>query len=268
MERTFHPRPFKQPFDGVSRYWFADNAVSTHLVNALNLFFPDGERFFVRAVRRFEKQVEDPELRAQIRHFYAQEVRHAHAHERWFDSLREQGYPIDGMVNAVAKVLKGPRANQRELALSITVALEHYTAVMADLVYTDPYFKRMDPAMRSLLMWHAAEEIEHKAVAFDVMKKLRPSYALRMAGFTVATVGLLGFWAVGTGVLLRHDKLPMRRLLRDAREVWDNGIIGEKIFLRALRTYMAADFHPMKLEDDPQVAEFLKRFEEELARAA
>jgi predicted metal-dependent hydrolase len=272
MERTFHPRPFKQPFDGVSRHWFGGNAVATHLVNAINLFFPDGERFFVRSVRRFEKQIDDPELRAQIRHFYAQEVRHAHAHERWFDSLREQGYAIDGMVEAVAKVLKGKLPNQPELALSITVALEHYTAVMADLVYTDPFFARMDPAMRTLLMWHAAEEIEHKAVAFDVMKALRPSYALRMAGFTVATLGLLGFWGVGTAVLLRHDhrvgQLSLGKLWRDAREVVANGILGEKIFFRALRSYMATDFHPLQKEDDPAVAEFLARFEQELARAA
>src|SRR4051812_8517469 len=114
MERTFHPRPFKRPFDDVSRHWFAGNAVATHLVNAINLFFPDGERFFVRSVRRFEKDIRDPELRAQIRHFYAQEVRHANAHERWFDSLREQGYPIDGMVKAVAKVLKDRRSNHPE----------------------------------------------------------------------------------------------------------------------------------------------------------
>jgi predicted metal-dependent hydrolase len=268
MERTFHPRPFKKPFDDVSRHWFADNAVATHLVNAINLFFPEGERFFVRSVRRFEKEIQDPELRAQIRHFYAQEVRHAHAHERWFDSLREQGYPIDGMVKAVTRVLKDRRPNHPELALSITVALEHYTAVMADLVYTDPFFARMDPAMRSLLMWHAAEEIEHKAVAFDVMKKLRPSYALRMSGFFVATVGLIGFWGVGTAVLLKHDRLPLSKLWRDMREVLSNGILGRKIFFSALRSYMAFDFHPMQKQDDPAVAEFLSKFEEELARAA
>jgi predicted metal-dependent hydrolase len=268
--RSYNARPFRHSFAEVPRHWFAQNAVSTHLVNAINLFFPEGEMFFVRAVRHFEKEIDDPALRAEIRAFYAQEGRHAHAHERYFDALRAHGYEIDGLVRAVTWLLRGgARATHSPtLALSITAALEHYTAVMAELMYVDPYFKQLDPTMRELLLWHAAEEIEHKAVAFDVLAKVRPGYANRMAGFLVATPFLAAMWLAGTVSLVRQDKLPLSRVLRDVSEVLRHEIMGRKIFLRALVTYVDPSFHPLTNDNYAMVRDYLERFEAELERKA
>jgi predicted metal-dependent hydrolase len=268
--RSYNARPFRRSFDEVPRHWFADNAVSTHLVNAINLFFPEGEMFFVRAVRHFEKDIEDPALRAEIRAFYAQEGRHANAHERYFESLREHGYEIDGLVRAVTWLLRGggKAMHSPTLALSITAALEHYTAVMAELMYLDPYFAQMAPPMRELLLWHAAEEIEHKAVAFEVLARVRPGYFNRLAGFVVATPLLAAMWGAGTVSLVRQDKLPLSRVLRDLREVLGHKIMGRKIFLRALLTYIDPKFHPLTNDNYGMVREYLEKFEAELAKKA
>jgi predicted metal-dependent hydrolase len=221
-------------------------------------------------VRHFEKEIDDPALRAEIRAFYAQEGRHANAHERYFETLRAQGYEIDKLVRAVRWLLRGGAkvATNPTLALSITVALEHYTAIMAELMYVDPYFKELDQPMRELLLWHAAEEIEHKAVAFDVLAKVRPGYFNRMAGYLVATPFLAAMWGWGAVSLLRQDELPLSKILRDVGEVLRHNIMGRKIFWRTFATYIDPSFHPLENDNYAMVREYLERFEAELAREA
>lgn len=262
--RTLHTRTFRKSFDDVPRDWFAGNTVATQLVNSINLLFPEGERFFVRSVRRFEKEIDDPELRAQMRGFYAQEGQHANAHERYFKAMSAQGFNIDPMVRLAERLLR-PRLLSPQMCLSITVALEHYTAVMAELMYTDPFFARMEEPVRSLLLWHAAEEIEHKAVAFDVMKQINPSYSLRLGGYAFATLALMLVWGAGTVSLLEQSKTPFRKLIRDGAEVLGNGILGRKIFFRALAQYVRPSFHPLTRDNFSLVRHYLEEFEREAA---
>jgi predicted metal-dependent hydrolase len=270
IERTFRPRNYRRAFEQIPRHWLAGSAFGTHLVNSLNLLFPAGERFFVKSVRHFEGQISDPALRRQIKSFYAQEGRHSHAHERYFATMREHGLEFDGITRSLEWLLH--RAAQRvihpKLRLSVTVALEHYTAIMAEVAFTEPYLAQMHPTMREFLLWHAAEEIEHCAVAFDVMHEIDPSYALRLAGFVVATVGLLGYWSVGTTSLLRQDKVPIGQIVREAREFIDREIAGRQVFFRAAREYISPDFHPLDRDSHALITEFLTRFELEHAKAA
>ena len=52
--------------------------------------------------------------------------------------------------------------------LAVTMALEHYTAMMAAEFLANPqHFADSDPEVRDMWRWHAVEEIEHKGVAFD-----------------------------------------------------------------------------------------------------
>lgn len=250
-----HTRTFRKSFHDVPRDWFAGNTVATQLVNSINLLFPEGERFFVRSVRRFESEIDDPELRAQMRGFYAQEGQHANAHERYFKAMREQGFDIDALVKLAERLLR-PRLLSKEMCLSITVALEHYTAVMAELMYTDPFFARMEEPVRSLLLWHAAEEIEHKSVAFDVLQKIDPSYRLRILGLVYSTVTLSGFWIWGAVTLMRQDKLGWRRIRGEMTELRKQDPIIKRVFLRGIREYLRRDFHPSQNDDAHLAAEW------------
>jgi predicted metal-dependent hydrolase len=261
-ERSVRVRPFRRGFDGVGRHWFGGNAVATHLVNGLNLLFPSGERFFIRAVRHYESRIDDPALRRQIRGFYAQEGHHGHAHERFFEALREQGYAIDRPLRFIDALLHrvAPRTMPPALRLSITVALEHYTALMAELPFDHPYFARIDPAVRELLLWHAAEEIENKAVAFDVLRTVAPGRAVRLAGMAVATAFLLPIWGTITLSLIAQDDLPLSRLAAELRELAGERFVVE-LFANALRDYLPADFHPLQRDSYPRVVEFLRGFE-------
>jgi predicted metal-dependent hydrolase len=242
------PRAMEFDLDDLPRHWMAGLPVSTAIGNALHLIFPMGERFFVRAVRHYMGAIEDPTLREQIRGFFGQEGRHAHEHERVFEILRAQGYDIDTFLRAYKRVAFDfiERISPPALRLSVTAALEHYTAIMAEGALTDQgTLAVVHPKMQRLLRWHAAEEIEHKAVAFDVLKQVRPSYALRMAGMALATTLLGAFWLAGAVMLMRQEKdLSLREALRQLRATQEREPILRRVFLRGLREYLRPSFHP------------------------
>jgi predicted metal-dependent hydrolase len=243
------PRKVSPAFAGVPRHWFAGNPVATHIANGVNMLFPQGERFFVRSVKHFLDRVEDPELRAQVKGFFGQEGRHASAHDDYNDHLRSQGYRIDRFLAIHDKLVYQwlEKVTPAELRLAATAAAEHYTAIMAEGAFTGDDFATAHPVMRELLLWHAAEEIEHKSVAFDVLATVNPSYRLRLAGLVYAT-GLLGLsWLTASLMLMRQDGLSLaqiRRALRDLRAAGGREPIARRVFGRGIREYLRRDFHP------------------------
>jgi hypothetical protein len=258
------PRPRSAPvsFDeGIPRRWFADLAVPSHIVNGANLLFPAGERFFVRSVRHYLDQIEDPHLREQVKGFFGQEGRHAQAHERFFEVMEAQGYDIAGFLATYERIAYGmiEPVSTPELRLAVTVALEHFTAIMAENVFREGLLELAHPTMKGLLLWHAAEEIEHRAVAFDVLKAVAPSYPLRMAGLAMATLMLSGFWIAATGMLLQQDwKKGERGSFRAFRKVDKRGTIAERVFARGIKEYIRRDFHPSQNDVDGLASSYLK----------
>ncbi len=268
------PRTMGFEFDEgrIPRHWVAGAAVPTQMANALHLIFPMGERFFVRSVRHFEKQIADPELRANIKGFYAQEGKHAHEHERVFTMLERQGYDVKGFLAIYKKIAYEwiEKYSPARLRLAATSALEHYTAIMAENALTHPeLLGRMHPDMQALLTWHACEEIEHKAVAYDVLQAIAPSYPLRVAGMFMATMTLIGFWALGSVMLLRQEPgMTLREGLRQLRAAMTVNPLGRRVFLRGLREYLRRDFHPWQTNNLALARQALARVEAELKGAA
>ncbi len=233
-------------FDDVPRHWFYGSPVASHLVNGLNLIFPAGERFFIRSVRRYLDRIDDPALLAEVRAFIGQETRHGMEHERYFARLEEQGYAIrpflewyERMAYKVIEPLAPP-----ELRLSTTVALEHFTAMLAERALNDGLLENADPAMQDLLRWHACEELEHKAVAFEVLQRVNPSYALRIAGLAVGTSVLVLFWLAGAASLLRQEPPGQRVRPGELGEVRRRNPLANGDLARAFLEYLKPGFHP------------------------
>jgi predicted metal-dependent hydrolase len=128
--------------------------------------------------------------------------------------------------------------------LAATAACEHLTASMADEVLAHDRLRDADPAMRELLQWHVAEEIEHKAVAYDVLQRVAPSYWLRVLGLFIAVTMLGIFWTVGTLMLIRQDRLSWRELRAANADLPRLRPFEPRNFLRALRDYVRPSFHP------------------------
>lgn len=160
---------------------------------ALSPFFPEGEKFFIRSVRHFSAAADDDaSLSADIRGFIGQEAMHGREHAAYNRALDEAGLPARAVENFVRKDLHwterrfSPRA-----CLAITVALEHFTAIMASALLAQPAaLKGGDDRMVALWRWHAIEETEHKAVAFDLYRRVAPGwrgYLLRVGMFLISS---------------------------------------------------------------------------------
>jgi predicted metal-dependent hydrolase len=255
-------RRMRFPFATASipKHWMWGSVLGTHLANSLNLIFPAGERFFVRAVRDHLDQIDDEELMSRVRAFFGQEGAHAHEHERFFSVLREQGFDIDAFLVPYQRI--GYDWLEPHIApvvrLSITAALEHFTASFAEDALTDPAFEQIEPTMRDLLRWHAAEEIEHKSVAYDVLMAVNPSYGLRMAGLGMATLLLGGWWFYGAIVLIRQDPAATagRVATEYLRGLRERRMPGRRM-ARAMTSYVRRGFHPSMIPNDQLAADYL-----------
>lgn len=197
--------------------WHPQGNQTGHLFNGLSITFPNGERHFVHSVRHYMErmQQEAPQLMEQIRGFMGQESIHGREHERWNQAMAAAGYPVDALERIVGKVLDGfvyklPPVVQ----LANTVAAEHLTAIGAGLMLSNPkVLESVDPKAAAFWRWHAIEETEHKAVAYDVYrtvatKDLGPVGAYLVRVTTMLLASIL-FNATGTAfqlVLVAHDR--------------------------------------------------------------
>ena len=277
-------------FSKVPRHWFAGSAAATHVVNGVNLLFPAGERFFVRSVLRYVSRLDEEgkkDLVARARGFFGQEGRHAGAHEKFFDTMRDQGYEIDGFLAWYDRVAYRfiEKNSPHALSLAVTVALEHFTAILAEDALRDDaaILEHAHPELRRLLAWHAVEELEHKSVAFDVLAAVHPSYALRIAGLALGTACLGGFWLAATKDLLEQDGLTLRDAARDLTRLRTNPrdrgkqgkaaerigqSIGYRVFLRGILQYMRPGFHPDDKDHRSLIERTLAELEKEGVVAA
>jgi hypothetical protein len=250
------PRRMDFPFDAdaIPRRWFAGKALPTHVANGLNLLFPAGERFFIRSVRHYADRIDDPNLRARVRGFYEQEGHHAREHQRFFEIMEAQGLRIRPFLRWYERVgyeWLEKRIFSCEMALSTTVAAEHFTATLADRALSQDFLDHAHPVMAALLKWHAAEEIEHKSVAFDVLQLVNPSYRLRVQGLLLATTTLLSFWAIATVMLLRQERVTLRQLRRELHEMRSAGHSLDRTIRSAFVDYLRRDFHPSQIPNEP-----------------
>ncbi|MEQ9319757.1 MAG: metal-dependent hydrolase [Polyangiaceae bacterium] len=249
-----HPRRVAFEYASLPKHWLAGDAIATHFANGINLLFPHGERFFVRSVQKHLHRIDDPTLRADAKAFFGQEGTHAREHERFFDVLRDQGYEIDDFLRRYEGIASAiERRMPDALQLAVTAASEHYTALLGHAALTNGLFETAHPTVRDLLLWHAAEEIEHKAVAFDVLQATNPSYALRMAGMALGSTMLVAFWLAATARLLRQDGYGLREIAAAFRGFGANDQMGLRALGRGIAMYARRDFHPWQ-EDDLHLA--------------
>lgn len=190
---------FNIPADKIND-WHRDGKHVALFLNTLSMFFPEGERFFIDSVRHYRDKglITDKRLLKQVRAFIGQEAMHGREHEEYNEAGAASGLPIREQEELVVKVLDVARKLPMPMQLGATIALEHYTAIMADGLLRDPeLIKGSDPNMVALWNWHALEETEHKSVAFDVYREVMGNtplaYVNRVVAMVLATVI---FWAL------------------------------------------------------------------------
>lgn len=267
-ERSFPVRRisfFDADVAEVPHFFMNGDIVMSHIVATLSSLFPEGEDYFVRSVRHYRDQITDPVLKKQVSGFIGQEAIHGREHRAFNDRLSEMGFLTRTIDRFTGKRLKfDEKMSPPKVRLAVTAALEHYTATLAEVLLADERAQEMfsEDEVRHLLMWHAIEESEHKAVAFDVYKACVDDEKVRTRVMNIITVGFVGTSAIWSLIGIALDPEARRRpgkVLRDLAKVKDSPWLTKEV-RRRIRDYNRPDFHP----DDHDSSELLERWRDEL----
>ena len=252
-------------FASVPRHFAADgDLVTSHFIAALSALFPEGENFFIRSVKHYRDQVTDPRLKEQVSGFIGQEVVHGREHGAFNQHLAALGYPS---LRVDALLRKGLQFRSRRIApianLASTAALEHFTATLAEHVMTNEETRQAmgHDAVRDLFVWHALEESEHKAVAFDVYRTVGGSERLRIVTMKLVRYSFVIGLVIQMAASLARDRMTYRPgvLRASLRRFRRQPIVGREVW-EQLKQYERRGFHP----DDRPTQDLIARWREQL----
>jgi uncharacterized protein len=150
-----------------TRWWLNNDPIATAFYNALSVTFPKGEAFFIESVKA-HRDGTPPKLAEEIRSFTMQEVMHSREHLAFNRRVVDSGYDVTLLEKRVDDILELVKKRRPIINLAATMALEHFTAILArELLENPKHLKGAEQEAGDLWRWHALEEIEHKAVAYD-----------------------------------------------------------------------------------------------------
>ena len=243
------------------RWWNGGDPVATALYNALSATFPKGEAFFVESVRKFRDDA-PPKLAAEIKAFTTQEVMHSREHVAFNRRAHDAGYDLKPLEDRVDWRLEFVRSKPPIASLAATMALEHFTAIIAhELLRDRRHLGSCDAETAAMWRWHAIEEIEHKGVAYDTWLHATRHWPRFKRWIVKAKVMLLvtrNFVidrTLGSLELLRQDGLTGPRVW--ARLFWfafGRPGMMRKVFA-AWASFFMPGFHPWNHDDRALIAD-------------
>ncbi|RAU19837.1 metal-dependent hydrolase [Nitrincola tibetensis] len=256
IESPIFIRNIHFPIQDVKQHdWFEGDPLRTSYCDALSVLFPAGERFFIKSVKHYLDKIEDPDFREEVRRFCIQEAFHTREHEAYNAQLASYGYDVEKMEARVIKALG--RVKSPIVQLAFTVAIEHLTATLSYLILKDPkVLAKVTPVYRDLWTWHALEEMEHKAVAFDVYqlvtRNLSPwkRYMLRVGALFAVTIDIHRMLLINFNEMLTHrgESKGPKMWLKSAWSLFGNPGYYRRVIFHYLRFY-SPFFHPWKGDD-------------------
>jgi predicted metal-dependent hydrolase len=219
-------------------------------------------------VREFRDQITDPKLLQEVKDFTRQEAQHSMVHRQYNDRLKAQGVDIDGITRDLEQDLTVEAAKMLTPVqrLAVTAALEHLTSMMCTCFFERrDLLESSDPRVRAMYAWHAIEEVEHKAVAFDVLTKVaKAGYLRRNIPMFLVTFG----FPFTVARILNH-MLEVDGFSRWQRaKLWAQGLWWfykpGGLFMPTLgyyASYYKPGFHPWKVKEMPSYGTWLSTFE-------
>ena len=169
--------------------WHSNNPFISHFYNGMSIMFPEGEKFFMDSVRYYQHKVDDAELKACIKHFFMQEGQHTKAHIQYNDLLEKTGHDLKKLEHYTIHGSEIYHKKHPLTQLALVASFEHFTAILANsfLGNSSLFFKNSDPEFTRIWLWHSAEELEHKSVAYDLYLHMGGGYFRRCYAMCLAT---------------------------------------------------------------------------------
>jgi uncharacterized protein len=241
------PDRFEFPAD-LDPVWNRRRPELSCAANALSLLMPYAEPYVIRSTRRAMDRLEGA-VRTEASAYIAQEAGH-HAQHRRFNHVLAKRYravaPLEAAMGRVFRWL-----DRRSVAFGLAYAAGFETIAFASARWIDTHldelFDGADPTVSGLFLWHLAEEVEHKCVAFDVHRAAGGSRWVHVAGLVAALVVMAAFTVAGTVALLAAERRLWHpggwvRLVR-----WSVGYAFEVLPMMAVS--LCRGHHPSQLAD-------------------
>lgn len=228
------------------------SAAKTHLFNAIAILTPTFERLAIASVLPFKNKISDPLLAEQVQGFIGQESAHGSEFIRYNQILKQQGYQIRRLEKSHLKLFRWVASKlSAKMHLSFTLAAEHLTALISDLILREKsWLQEAFPLCSALWHWHAIEEIEHKGVVFDLYHSLKGGYWLRIIGMIMmSTLVAFMLWRNFFHLVIQ-DKLFFKGKFWIAcwRLWWGKQGMLRKLLVPYLR-YYSPRFHPWQQDN-------------------
>ncbi|GAA5587593.1 hypothetical protein Acal01_02764 [Acinetobacter calcoaceticus] len=278
---SFPVRRMNFDFNDVPEYWMNGSAGLTHFMTALSALFPAGEKFFIDSVRavRYHPSIKDDEaLQKEISAFIGQEAMHTQEHVNFNASAQKFGHDVEALekftdtaiqtaIQAFVKIVKPFGMTKEMVDLTATTALEHFTATIASQLLVNKHIQELmtDETMSTMWYWHAIEENEHKAVAFDVYEgvfgKGVKAYALRTSSLVFAMTLI---FLIQSSFVLRLLKQDKKLNLDELSVIYKYAYSPSKGIITGMAKEMLAYFKPGFHPNDLDTVGLLKTWKAKL----
>ena len=269
------PRPIKarekldfELSSDIPRYWNGGDPFKTRFFDAMSLTFPIGERYFISSVRAYRDQITDPHLQQEATDFIRQEAQHGIVHTQFNKLIEKQGVDLAELDDFLTKKLEFNLKHFPKIYnLALTAAAEHMTAMMCStFMERETVVGQFDHRIRAMYTWHSIEEVEHKAVAYDVLKKVaRANYFIRVLAMIQFTIEFPYGISKIMNTLFKADGFS----LAQRAGMWMRGLWWfykpGGVFLPAIGFYLSyykPGFHPWQHKEMGHYDVWLKTFEQ------
>lgn len=232
-------------------------------VNALSLGMPSGEPYVMQAVRDASRDVDDPALLAQVKDYLAQEGEHSRQHRRFNEILIAQ-HPalrrIERWLAASYRFLQRRAGSRFAIAYAAGFEATAFAAARWMDSHRHELFRGADPEPATLILWHLAEEVEHKTVAHDVWAATDGSRLRYVAAMATCFTMLVWFIFLGTVVQLT----AWRRILSPVAwfRLWKWGIGFAFEVIPTMAITATRSHHPSQQADPSWMPSWLATYDE------
>lgn len=271
---TISPRDIRFGLNpDTSEHWLDGDPVGTAVMNALSITFPDGERMFMDAVRAYKSEISG-KLLTDVKDFIAQEAIHSREHHLLNGMIDRDKYPVGEIEAFVRERVAFARDGGPMRMLVGTICLEHFTAMMADLMHEQKdLFTNTDSEIEAMWRWHAMEETEHKAVAFDVFMEVTKDmpplkrYMRRCISMLIISQNFTKNIATYAAMLLEADGYTPKEAKRAVnRYLWKSPALFGKGW-KAWLDWFRPGFHPWDHDNRELMADWKAEFDTVAASA-
>lgn len=214
--------------------------------NGVSLLMPHAEPFVVHSVRAVSAEL-DPALRATAEAFVAQEAQHQRQHRRFNELLLPQVPGLARVDRWMQRTFSFLGRRSSRFGLAFSAGFE--TVAFALARWTESHMRQLfdgaDARVTTLFLWHLAEEVEHKTVAFDVFESVDGSRLRYLRGAFVAVAVLTWFTFLSTVTMLHAQRRLLHPVAWWRLLVWGISLAFEvlpDLFVSALPSHHPSDF--------------------------